>query len=451
MENLASSRKPMVMIGIPTIGMHSFAFSQAIQGAILPSNFSMQLRYLPFLEVGRARNIIVQEAVNVGAKYLIFLDEDVIFPANGLPTLVYHMETKPDITFVGGLYATKSVPPEPLVYTEWGAGAYYGWKAGEFIKVLFTGMGFSIIRLSDLDNIKTEEYQERDPWRSQPMMVRELFNTGNSAIATPTGLEKFGWTEDAAFFKKLAEVGLKSYVDTNLVCGHYENKQHIFFYPPIDNGTCVKPDPWNRTPCVVNLGAGHQHNSNQVTVDLRTDDPNITYHCDIRRLPNDWEKHFDIAIADNVLEHFDFKDSAEVLAEWYRILKPGGYLELNLPDMTSVAEAIVEGRWDASIQGSIYGDQGHPYWMQEPFGGTDEDTGRWLPHSFAYNHHNSGYTPVFIIKLLNDLGYEKVEVQRYPINHQMMVHAYRPEERIEEDETNDTGTTVTPGIDPTEG
>lgn len=367
----------------------------------------------------------------MGAKYILFLDEDVVFPAFGIPTLLYHLETKPDITFVSGLYATKSVPPEPLIYTEWGKGPYWGWKRGEFVKVLFTGMGFSMIRLADLDHISADKYNDKNPWSTGQMEVRELFNTGSAATVTPTGVEKSGWTEDAAFFKKMAEVGLKSYVDTNLICGHYHAATKTFFYPPIDNGTCVKPDPWNRTPCTVNLGAGHQYDPYVVSVDMRSDDPRTTYHCDIRKLPDDWEGHFDTAIADNVLEHFDFKDSAEVLAEWKRILKPGGMLELKLPDMSSIAEAIVGGTWDASIQGSIYGDQGHPYWMQEPYGGTTED-GRWLPHSHQYNHHNSGYTPEFIIKLLKDIGYDKVQVQRTPSNYQMMVHAYKPEERIEE-------------------
>ena len=130
-----------MMIGIPTIGEHSYLFSQCIQGLIMPSNFSMTVRYVPFMEVGRARNLLVYEAKKIGAEYLVFFDEDEILPANALQKLLFHMQNHRDWTFVSGLKALKTVPPEPMVYTDWGNGAHWGFKLGELIKVKFTGMG----------------------------------------------------------------------------------------------------------------------------------------------------------------------------------------------------------------------------------------------------------------------------------------------------------------------
>src|SRR5512146_121861 len=162
--------KPLIMIGIPTIGMHSYLFSQSLLAGIMPSNFSMTLRYLPHYEVGRARNILVQEAINLGAKYLMFRDEDTIAPANIAPALLYHLENHPDWTFVGGLYATKSKPPEPLVFKEWGTGPFWDFKVGELVKVLFTGMGASLIRVSDLMDLPCDLIPERNPWTGAPML-----------------------------------------------------------------------------------------------------------------------------------------------------------------------------------------------------------------------------------------------------------------------------------------
>lgn len=421
---LRGATKPLILIGIPTFGEHSYMFTQSLLGAIMPTNHSMTLRFLPGWEVGRARNMLMQEAVDVGAKYVMFRDEDTLAPANLVPALLYHLETKPELTFVGGLYATKSQPPEPLVYKDWGVGPDWGWKKGEFIPVLYTGMGASMIRVADLAALECETYEEKNPWTGQPVTVRALFKTGDSGEVRTGGVMKSGHTEDAHFFAMLEAAGLKAAVDTSLECGHYDKNTRTIFYTPFDSGVAQKPDPWNATPCIVNLGAGKEDDPNEVRVDLR-DEPGM-FRADIRRLPADWGEHFDIAKAHHVLEHFDFKDSAEVLTEWLRILKPGGELQLTVPDLQCVAEEIVGGRFDALVQGNIYGDQGHPFWRQPPYGGYDQT--RYLPHSHQHNHHNSGYTARHLISLMQDIGFTDVRAERHTDSWELYVVGRKPEE-----------------------
>ena len=129
----------------------------------------MQLRFVEKWEVGRARNLFAQ-AVNQGAKYLMFRDEDTLAPANLVTSLLQHLERNPSWTFVGGLYATKSYPPEPLVYTDWLQGPYFNFKKGELLKVLYTGMGASLIRVSDLLELGAKTYKERSPWTGEMLM-----------------------------------------------------------------------------------------------------------------------------------------------------------------------------------------------------------------------------------------------------------------------------------------
>jgi hypothetical protein len=102
------ANKPLMFVAIPTRGKHSHFFSQDLAGAIYPSNFSMMQAYFPYLEVGRARNLAVAKAKEMGAKYLVFRDEDVIAGASAVKTLLWHMANHPEWTFCGGLYATKS-------------------------------------------------------------------------------------------------------------------------------------------------------------------------------------------------------------------------------------------------------------------------------------------------------------------------------------------------------
>lgn len=394
--------KPLLVVAMPTRGDVSFVTAQSMQGMVLPTNFSMIMRYVPFLEVGRAYNILAHEAMRLGAKYMLTWEEDVVAPANGLRRLLYHMETKPELSCIASLYATKTCPPEPMVYTEWGQGSSYGWRVGGLVPVLFTGMGFTLFRVADLARLEAEEYDERDPWTGQPIRARSLFVTTSSFKVENGLVAKSGETQDAHLFRKMADAGMSVWVDTSTICSHYDKNTKTFFLPPIDNGTAVKPDPWNHEPRIANLGCGGMYDPYEVGVDLR-DDPTVTYHCDVTQLPADWEGTFDVVKASHVLEHFDFERTPTILAEWCRIVKPGGELRLEVPDLEWAAQRIVEGTFDTYIMGHFWGDEGHPFWMQPPYGGKAKD-GRWLADSFDHNHHKSGFTPKYLATRLHDAG-----------------------------------------------
>lgn len=51
----------------------------------------------------------------------------------------------------------------------------------------------------------------------------------------------------------------------------------------------------------------------------------------------------DAIIASHVLEHFPFREVPAVLAEWVRVLKPGGTLKIAVPDFAKVAENYLAG------------------------------------------------------------------------------------------------------------
>ena len=431
----SSASKPLFYIGVPTIGQHSYLFTQSMLGAIMPSNFSMKMQFISSWEVGRARNMFAQEAVNIGAKYLMFRDEDTLAPANIIPYLLYHMERNPSWTFLGGLYATKSFPPEPLVYKEWGQGPFYNFHKGEMLKVLYTGMGASMIRVSDLLALPTTTYKEKNPWTNEINEVHEWFRTDTSGSIDYIGrkVEKNGHTEDAFFFDMLDKAGLKAFVDTNMLCGHYDKNTNMIFYPTFDGEVCINPEPWDMTPRVVNLGAGGEYDAKELQVDL-SDDPHIDLRCDIRKLPLEWEDQFDKAKAHHVLEHFDFEEVPVALAEWLRILKPGGRVEISVPDLQTYATRLVEGDIDVVMQGGIYGDQGHPFWRQKPYGGFDENKVRWLKHSTQINHHNSGYTADYLLNLMKDVGYVDVKAERHLEYAEIRAIGYKPTLELAPDE-----------------
>jgi ubiquinone/menaquinone biosynthesis C-methylase UbiE len=155
-------------------------------------------------------------------------------------------------------------------------------------------------------------------------------------------------------------------------------------------------------------------------VDLRKA-PHIDFVADIRSMPAEWENAFDVAKSHHVLEHFGFQEIPAVLAEWYRIIKPGGKLQVTLPDLQTASEAIAAGRFDIYMRGVLYGDQGHPFWSQCAYGGYDAEDAegqprkepRFLEHSYQHNHHKSGFTAAYLIELMEAAGFVNVVVERH--------------------------------------
>ena len=52
---------------------------------------------------------------------------------------------------------------------------------------------------------------------------------------------------------------------------------------------------------------------------------------------------FEALYASHVLEHFDYKDElGETLREWWRVLQPGGFLYVSVPDLEVLARLFID-------------------------------------------------------------------------------------------------------------
>lgn len=114
----------------------------------------------------------------------------------------------------------------------------------------------------------------------------------------------------------------------------------------------------------VHLGAGRRKLDGFIQVDI---DPgvNIDLVSDISSLPMFGNDSVDEIYASHCFEYFDAYQAPIVLAEWRRVLRPGGSLFLSVPDMDSLMQIYQEskdlnriigplfGRWGSS-QGVIY-------------------------------------------------------------------------------------------------
>jgi len=111
----------------------------------------------------------------------------------------------------------------------------------------------------------------------------------------------------------------------------------------------------------LHLGCGDRFIRGFVHVDARPL-PHVDVVTPLDRLPMFPDHSASLVYASHVLEHFPRYETASVLAEWRRVLEPGGVLRLAVPDFEKLIHVyeITSRNLDA-VLGPLVGRQDHPY------------------------------------------------------------------------------------------
>jgi len=135
-----------VLIATPATGLVRMEWVSARYGQCIPTNWS-HVEFVQYMssfvplgfQVAEAENIVAKQMVEGNFDWLLFIEHDNVLPPNTFIKMNQYM-IKGDIPVVGGLYFTKSVPPEPMIYRAPGKGYYADWKLGD--KVWCRGLPF---------------------------------------------------------------------------------------------------------------------------------------------------------------------------------------------------------------------------------------------------------------------------------------------------------------------
>ena len=148
----------------------------------------------------------------------------------------------------------------------------------------------------------------------------------------------------------------------------------------------------------LNLGCGDKILPGYINVDVVTEragnKPDV--NCDIRNLSLFESNYADEILAVHVVEHFWRWEVNDVIKDWVRVLKPGGKLVLECPNLISACEEFLKNPDLKSLPGKegqrtmwvFYGD---PRW-QDPL-----------------MVHRWGYTPRSLARVLQECGLSELK------------------------------------------
>lgn len=100
----------------------------------------------------------------------------------------------------------------------------------------------------------------------------------------------------------------------------------------------------------LNLGCGFMTRSGWINCDMY--DERADVKCDVSKLPFK-DDSADEIYASHIIEHFHYYECFDVLKEWLRVLRPGGKLMIETPDMLASCRKFVEGNEQDRI--NLYG------------------------------------------------------------------------------------------------
>lgn len=120
--------------------------------------------YESAIPIAEARQQIMEKAIEMGVKYLLYIDDDTAPPVHIARELMYQLEQpdNQDVAICGGIYCSKRDPAEPLVFTEFGHGVHWNWKVGDVFECAGIGTGAMMVRTAACEKLPKPWFKTTD-------------------------------------------------------------------------------------------------------------------------------------------------------------------------------------------------------------------------------------------------------------------------------------------------
>lgn len=226
-----------ILIGTPAVGLVRMEWVVGRYGQVIPTNWShieiMQWMssYVPLgYQVADAENVIAKHVVEQNFEWLLFIEHDNVLPPGTFVKLNKYMMDA-DVPVVGALYFTKSEPPEPMVYREFGRGYYNGWKLGDKVWCRGIPFGCTLIHGSIIKAL----WEESPEYMTGNTLTRRVFKHPEDVFLDPNSSDFLitTGTTDLQFCKEVVE----KKIFEKAGWAEYQKKDYPFL---IDTGIFVK-------------------------------------------------------------------------------------------------------------------------------------------------------------------------------------------------------------------
>jgi SAM-dependent methyltransferase len=175
----------------------------------------------------------------------------------------------------------------------------------------------------------------------------------------------------------------------------------------------------------LHLGSGHLKLPGFIDIDKYTKEADLK--ADITDLPFE-ENSVSRIVCHHVIEHLPIHSTFKMLKHWYKILQPGGILDLGLPDIEMCAQTFLNSPEDQKWSWNIFTLLGA---QTEP-----EDVGPRglnIRDDFPFNAgqvHMGGFSMGVFIRMLEDIGFKISDGKFYDGmgTPSFFIYAYKPEQ-----------------------
>jgi len=252
-----------------------------------------------------------------------------------------------------------------------------------FIRYAYYHLGVAYFEIEDFHSaISLLEIFKNGKFRSMLSAVHEELNEVRALEKLEFAYDKIGnYHKTMECAEKLLEdvyPGAPSLLHDVKYCKDRIIERYSSLMKPINGKLCI------------NMGSGAQKIDGFYSCDKY--DKKADFDIDMKFIPLK-SKSVDVVRSEHSIEHLTFNNAVDFLKEAHRVLKAGGYLDLEVPDL----QECYSGFMNAVNNDDIL----KANWYQMTMWGRQYTNGKIDLGQF----HNCGFTKKFIVKIFEELGF----------------------------------------------